>query len=81
MEKEFMMPGWTHRCCLCERDVVSFDNPDPIRDGHENCCSECNHDLVCVARERLFRMAAEQRAAYIARLRAMSYEQLRAELT
>jgi len=63
------------RCCICGAEVASCNNPDPIRDGNENCCDLCNL-LVRGTRYQMSRLRPELRAEYQTRLREMPYEAL-----
>ena len=71
--------GLRDRCCICGADAVSCNNPEPVRDGNENCCDLCNL-LVRGARYQMARLRPEMRVEYQVRLREMSYEALKGEL-
>lgn len=72
-------PGWSDRCCLCGRTVLSWNNPDPLREGTQNCCCDCNR-LVQLARLRLFRLPEEERQTCLTHLQTLSAQQLKQEL-
>ena len=65
-------------CCICQRNVPSFHNPDPIREDSFDCCDACNR-LVIQARMKLFHLPEEEHEAYILRLRSMTYRLLQDE--
>lgn len=67
-------------CCLCGRNVPSWNNPEPLRSGDQDCCEMCNR-LVGTARIRLSGLPDAQRPQYLSALRAMSYSQLYRELS
>lgn len=71
--------GPSEICCLCRRRVPSYNNPDPLMDGTEDCCDECNQ-LVKAARVKIFYMEESKRNAYEQKLRTLSYEELKKEL-
>ncbi len=71
--------GWSDRCCLCGQPGDAYNNPDPLRDGEDNCCNACNR-LVMAARRKLAFMPEEERRAQSQRFRALPYESLREEL-
>ncbi|MBQ2990195.1 MAG: hypothetical protein IJD60_02755 [Clostridia bacterium] len=77
MNTKYACLGWTERCCICGRNVVSYHNPDPVREGEkENCCTACN-ELVVRARMEMFGMQPADREAHIRALRGMTYLQLK----
>lgn len=71
--------GWSEQCCICGADVVSYNNPDPIRDGACSCCNDCNQ-LVREARLRIFRLPDNEKQPYMDDLKKMSYLRLKEEL-
>ncbi|MBQ7784763.1 MAG: hypothetical protein IJ381_01250 [Clostridia bacterium] len=67
-------------CCICKRETDDcWNNPEPLRDGTENCCGACNR-LVTAARRKLCEMPQERWAAYTQVLQGLEYEGLLAEL-
>ncbi|MBP3656525.1 MAG: hypothetical protein J6K32_07515 [Clostridia bacterium] len=68
----------SERCCLCGAAVMPYNNPDPVRDGSQDCCNACNR-LVIRARRRWYDQPEAERGAYVLRLRSMTYEELVAE--
>ena len=66
---------WSKQCCLCGEEKTSYHNPDPVRDGNQDCCSECNQ-IVCRARMKCSKLTGAEREAYLLRLRGMSYDEL-----
>lgn len=77
MPNQHKLPsGWENTCCICLQEAVSWNNPDPIRDGNlHSCCTRCNR-LVIAARMQLSKMPKENREAYIRLLRGMSHREL-----
>ena len=71
--------GVSERCCICGRMVQSYDNPDPIRSGEEDCCTSCNQ-LVIKARRKWYDLPKAEAEAFVQRLRKMSYPELLKEL-
>jgi len=77
-----MNPTNRSRCCLCGAQKPAYHNPDPLRDGTgENCCDECNQLLVRPFRQRVWKLPEKIMQAEILRLRRLSYEELKEELT
>ena len=71
--------GWSDRCCICGRNVTSYNNPEPLRSGELDCCNACNQ-LVCEARKRAYALEAKERDEYLSYLRELDYEALCIEL-
>ena len=71
--------GWTEICCICGARVVCWNNPDPLRDGKDNCCEACNR-LVIAARRKIFEMQEGERKAYTQMLRDLPLESLKEAL-
>lgn len=70
----------TKICCICQREKISFNNPEPIRSADKDCCCECNR-LVIKAREKYRELNENERAAYVLYLNGRSYAQLTEELS
>ena len=71
--------GYSKYCCICGKEKPSYHNPDPLRDGAQDCCDECNR-LVVRARMKGHPMTRDEYEAYILRLRGMTYRELADEL-
>lgn len=69
--------GCSERCCICGRKRLSYHNPDPLRNGYLDCCCLCNRMVIGV-RRRVYMLPEEEQDACLERLRAMSYDELRA---
>ncbi len=74
-----MALNWSDRCCICGRIKPSYHNPEPLRDGVQDCCDDCNR-LVIRARMKGHPMTKDEYEAYVLRLRGMTYRELTDEL-
>ena len=71
--------GYSEYCCICGQKTQSYHNPDPLREGTQDCCDACNR-LVIAVRMKCGGMEKEERERYILRLRGMTYRELSEEL-
>ena len=67
------------KCCICGKMAPAYHNPDPVRDGAQDCCDACNR-LVISARRKYSDLPGDEYKACVQRLHNMTYQELVEEL-